>query len=312
MKLSLRFIRPYNQNEVLFMRMKCIFLLFSTTVLSYSPLLFSTDNENKTQQVYHYKTKVAAHRGGKALFPENTLYAYQQTVSRWRNCLLEGDIQITADNIAVLMHDTTVDRTTNGTGPIKEKTLSEIKALDAGYKFTTDGGQTFPLRGKGITVPTLDEVLEAFPDHIFLFEIKPLIENVFPITEPIIKKQRQGQVYLASVHPQVIEKIRKEYPEIKTCFTISDSFGFLSALRSETWSSYTPPAQMLAMNEKMESSFNITEDEMKKIKQKGIQILVFTINNPENIRRYVPSQVDWILSDYPDRVAGIESDWIKK
>lgn len=289
------------------MKTKHNFILFTFLFLLSFSILSHTDKNQSIPDNSH-KTKIAAHRGGKALFPENTLYAYQQTVARWNNCLLEGDIQITADNVAILLHDTTVDRTTNGQGPVKEKTLSEIKTLDAGYKFTTDGGQTFPFRNKGITIPTLDEVLEAFPNHTFLFEIKPPTDNISPIIEPIIKRNMQDRVYLASVHPLVIEKIRKNHPQIKTCFTISDSFDFLSALRGENWSNYTPPAQMLAINEKMESSFNITTDEMKKIKAKGIQILIFTVNNPENIKKLVSSEVDWILSDYPDRVAQLESE----
>ncbi|MGC8738452.1 MAG: glycerophosphodiester phosphodiesterase family protein [Candidatus Hydrogenedens sp.] len=273
----------------------------------YTIVSFGNNDEKLTQDKF-CKTKVAAHRGGKALLPENTLYAYQQAVSCWRNFLLEGDVQITADNVAILMHDTTVDRTTNGQGPVKEKTLKEIKELDAGYRFSNDGGQTFPFRGKGITVPTLNEVLEAFPEHMFLFEIKPFTEDLAPIVEPIISRNMQDRVYLASVHPQVIEKIRKEYPQIKTCFTVSDALSFLSALRSKNWSNYTPPAQMLAINEKMAENFKITPEEMKKIKEKGIQILVFTVNKSEDIKKYIFSEVDWILSDYPDRIAQLESE----
>lgn len=291
------------------MKSNRIFLIF-IFLISFFLAFLSSAVENKIISENSQGTKVAAHRGGKALFPENTLYAYQQTAARWNDCLLEGDIQITADNVAILMHDTTVDRTTNGQGPVKEKTLSELKTLDAGYKFTTDGGQTFPFRGKGITVPTLDEVLQAFPNHTFLFEVKPSTENISPIVEPIIKRNMQDKVYLGSVHPIVIDKIRKDYPQIKTCFTISDSFGFFSALRSENWSNYTPPSQMLAINEKMKNSFNITSDEIKKIQEKGIQILVFTVNNPENIKKLVSSEVSWILTDYPNRVAQMEKEWI--
>ncbi len=289
----------------------CSLLLFISICMLISTFTFANDKKSQ-EMIKPNKTKVAAHRGGRALYPENTIYAYQQTVSRWQNCLLEGDIQITADNVAVLMHDSTVDRTTNGQGAVSEKTLAEIKALDAAYRFTTDGGQTFPLRGKGITIPTLDELLEAFPNNVFLFEIKPTVENIKPIVEPIIKRNMQEQVYLASINPKTIQKIRSEYPQIKTCITIADSAEFLAALQNSNWSDYTPPATMLAINEGMEKSFKITNEEMKKIKEKGIQILVFTINNPEKIKKYLQSGVDWILSDYPDRVAQLEAELQKE
>lgn len=254
------------------------------------------------------QTKVAAHRGGKALFPENTLFAYQQTASLWKNCLLEGDIQLTADGVAVLMHDSDVERTTNGQGQVSKKTLKEIKMLDAGFNFTTDGGQTYPYRGKGITVPTLDEVLEAFPTHTFLFEVKPFVDNIKPIVEPILKRNMTNNVYLASIYPMIIQKIRSEAPQIKTCFTTYDAEEFLRVLRNNKWEEYKPPAMMLAINEKMEDYFKITNDDMKKMKEKGIQILVFTVNNPESIKKYLQSEVNWILSDHPDRVAQLEKE----
>ncbi|HOV31842.1 MAG TPA: glycerophosphodiester phosphodiesterase family protein [Candidatus Hydrogenedens sp.] len=286
----------------------CLLLILIGISILISTFTFANDIKMSQENVKLHKTKIAAHRGGKALYPENTIYAYQQTVSRWKNCLLEGDVQITADNVAVIIHDDTVDRITNGQGLVREKTLEEIKSLDAAYKFTTDGGQTFPLRGKDITIPTLDELLEAFPNNVFLFEIKPAAENIKPIVEPIIKRNMQEQVYLASVKPQIIQKIRSEYPQIKTCITITDSVEFLSALRSNNWSDYISPAKMLAINEGMEKSFKITNEEMKKIKEKGIQILVFTINQPEKIKKYLQSEVDWILSDYPDRIAQLEAE----
>ena len=71
----------------------------------------------------------------------------------------ELDLQRTLDNQLVVFHDSTVDRTTNGTGPVATKTLAQLKALDAGYTFTTDGGQTYPYRGRGITIPTIAEAI---------------------------------------------------------------------------------------------------------------------------------------------------------
>lgn len=257
-----------------------------------------------------YKTKLAAHRGGKDIYPENTLFAFQQTAQRWKDCLLEGDIQITADKVPVIIHDANVDRTTDGTGPVKEKTLSELKKLDAGFRFTTDGGATFPYRGQGITIPTLEEVLSALPDRTFLFEIKSsvLIEDVPHIVEPIKRLKKENQVYLASVFPPLIQKIRETAPQIKTCFTPADAEEFLRHLRSDSWASYVPPAQMLALNPNLEKQYSLTSDDMFKIKEKGIVLMVFTVNHPDVIRRYLQSPIDWILTDRPDLLAQIEQE----
>ena len=73
------------------------------------------------------------------------------------------DIHQTADGELVVIHDDTVDRTTDGSGPVRDYSLADLRRLDAGYRWTDDDGATFPYRGKGIRVPTLEEVLRSFP-----------------------------------------------------------------------------------------------------------------------------------------------------
>jgi glycerophosphoryl diester phosphodiesterase len=76
---------------------------------------------------------------------------------------LELDIQQTRDGELVVIHDPTLDRTTSGSGAVASYTLDNVRKVDAGYTFTTDGGATFPFRGQGITIPTLREVFTRFP-----------------------------------------------------------------------------------------------------------------------------------------------------
>lgn len=246
--------------------------------------------------------RLGVHRGGKGLFPENTIYAYTESIKRWRGCLLEGDIRLTKDGVPVLIHDATVDRTTNSSGSVAEKTLQELKTLDAGYKFTSDGGNTYPFRGKGITIPTLEEVLDTFPTETFLFEIKVPLEDVSVIAEPILKRKMEEMVYLASVHTATIQKIRASYPQLKTCYTIADAGPLIDALRNGGWERYSPPAQMLAMSPNLVNNFKFTSEEIDAIRGKGVKVLVFTINSSEYMKKYLMEyKVDWILTDYPDR-----------
>lgn len=95
---------------------------------------------------------VLAHRGGGGLWPESTLYAFEHAVELGVD-VLEMDVQSTKDGELVVIHDDTVDRTTNGKGRVQDLTLTEIKALDAGYTWTTDNGQSYPFRGQGPRVP---------------------------------------------------------------------------------------------------------------------------------------------------------------
>ncbi len=113
-----------------------------------------------------------AHRGGSGLAPENTILAFRRALEWWRADLLEIDVQPTRDGDAVVIHDPTVDRTTEGSGRVAELTVTELAGLDAGYRFTPDGGASYPLRGAGVRISTLREVLETFPGTRVNVEIK--------------------------------------------------------------------------------------------------------------------------------------------
>jgi glycerophosphoryl diester phosphodiesterase len=114
---------------------------------------------------------VIGHRGNRAFAPENTIESFAQAVAAGADAI-EFDVHVTADGIAVVHHDPTVERTTDGRGAIDRLTFSQLSELDAGANFTSDKGKTFPYRGKGHRIPSLDEVIEAFPSTPLLIEIK--------------------------------------------------------------------------------------------------------------------------------------------
>jgi glycerophosphoryl diester phosphodiesterase len=114
---------------------------------------------------------LVAHRGNSAHAPENTIEALRQGLAAGADAL-EFDVRLSRDGHAVLMHDPTLDRTTDGCGAVAGLTLAQLHRLDAGFRFTPDNGATFPWRGRGIAIPTLDEVLGAFPSTPIIVEIK--------------------------------------------------------------------------------------------------------------------------------------------
>ena len=114
---------------------------------------------------------VIAHRGSSAEAPENTLAAFEAAVRRGADAV-ELDVRLTADGAPVVIHDATLDRTTDRSGPVGALTLADLRSVDAGSKFTPDGGRTYPHRGQGARVPTLGEVLWTFPRMPMLVEIK--------------------------------------------------------------------------------------------------------------------------------------------
>ncbi len=101
-----------------------------------------------------------AHQGGRGLWPENTLYAFDHAKDLGVD-VLEMDLRATFDGEIVVMHDATIDATTEGSGRVDEMSLAEIRELDAGYRFK-DASGAFPHRGAGLTVPTIEEVLSTF------------------------------------------------------------------------------------------------------------------------------------------------------
>ncbi len=114
---------------------------------------------------------VVAHRGNSAFFPENTVESLLQGIDLGADGV-EFDVRLTRDGKPVVIHDATVDRTTEGSGPVERFTLAELQGLDAGYRFTRDGGRTFPWRGRGLHIPSLDEALDAIGTTSAIIEIK--------------------------------------------------------------------------------------------------------------------------------------------
>ncbi len=191
---------------------------------------------------------VIAHQGGDGVWPGDTMYAFENAVETGAD-VLEMDAHITKDGHIVLMHDETVDDTTDGSGLIEEMTLEELKQLDAGYDWSNDGGQTFPYRAQGIQVPTLDELFQKFPQMRYVIEIK-LTAN--PIDKPfcdlIRENKMQNKVLVASFHDEVMQNFRETCPEVATSASRGEvtkfvllSKVFLSGLVKPAYESIQPP-----------------------------------------------------------------------
>ncbi|WP_461052475.1 glycerophosphodiester phosphodiesterase [Spirosoma arcticum] len=130
-----------------------------TLVLLISASFFTRPTPAQTTGVAMPKQGLCAHRGCLDSHPENTLPAFKQAVALGAQ-MIEFDIQLTKDSALVIMHDETVDRTTNGTGKVFNLTLAEIRRLDAGVK----KGQSFA----GTLIPTFAEVLAIMPRNVWL------------------------------------------------------------------------------------------------------------------------------------------------
>jgi glycerophosphoryl diester phosphodiesterase len=244
---------------------------------------------------------VMAHQGGEELWPSNTLFAFERAVALGVD-VLEMDLHITADGALVLIHDETVDRTTDGTGVVEQMTLAEVKALDAGHYWTEDGGQTFPFRGQGITVATLEEVFQAFPQMPMSIEIKR-VDNL-PVAEPFCQMIRQyamqDKVLVASFHEDLMSEFRAACPEVATSTTQNEVINLFARHFVGLAASYSPPAQAVQAPEYRSGIQILTPRFIKDAHSRGMDVHVWTVNEAEDMQRMIDLGVDGIITDRPD------------
>lgn len=248
---------------------------------------------------------LGAHRCGRGEWPENTLVAVCEASRRWPDIVLEVDAQLTSDGHVVLMHDFGVDRTTNGNGYVGGMTLEAIRALDGAYHFTTDGGKTFPYRGTGVTVPTLDEAFAAAPNHRFFIEMKDGAQIGRATAEAIHRAGAEDRCILASLIPVFLEEFRVHAPGVATAYDVLCAADLLAALRGDSWEAYKPAHRVLALSPELRERFELTLDELSRIRSKGILVSMFTLNNREEMLEAITLGVDNILTDKPSVLAAL-------
>jgi len=255
---------------------------------------------------------VFAHRGGAKLWPENTLFAFRHAWDLGVD-VLEMDVHGTQDGAVVVIHDDTVDRTTNGHGAVREMPLTQIQSLDAGYRFTPDGGKTYPYRGKGIHIPTLEQVFDAFPEARFNIEIKsndpPIIDTV---AELIRRKGLQDRVIIGSFRQDIADRVRAALPHVATFATEGEvrSFWIWQTLRlSRAWRAVPDTLQVPTSYTLMGRPVTVVSPHfVQAAHSMGMRVDVWTVDDPAEMARLLDIGVDGIMSDRPDILLQVMRD----
>ena len=251
------------------------------------------------------KPLVMAHRGGQGLWPPNTLHAYERACELGVD-VLEMDIHMTADGSIVVRHDPTVDATSNGQGAIADLTLEEIKSLDAGYRWTADGGTSYPFRGRGITIPTLVEVLEAFPDIRLNIDIKPEQPEILPVFARLLADyNRLDTVLVASFHDRQIRSFRRMVPRVATAAGVVETGAFYLMNLLGLARLYRPQAEAFQPPEYDRGRRVVTERLVRSAHHHKMEVHVWTVNDERDMQRLLDWGVDGIITDYPDRLMKI-------
>ena len=242
-----------------------------------------------------------AHRGASARAPENTLEAFRLAAASGARGL-ETDVHMTLDGHVVAIHDDTVDRTTNGTGLVREMTLAQLRSLDAGYRFTPDGGATYPYRGRGVGVPEIGEVLREFPDLAVNVEIKedqPGVEEA--LLRVIEEEGAQERALVVSGQVRPVRRFRRLCGgRVRTGASAREIVGFYYWSRLRLEGLFRPPFDALQVPVEYRGTPVVTPRFLEAAHGLGVRVDVWTIDEPGEMRRLLDLGADTIMTNRPE------------
>ncbi|MDZ4403392.1 glycerophosphodiester phosphodiesterase family protein [Prosthecobacter sp.] len=220
---------------------------------------------------------LCAHRGAMSTHPENTIPALEEAI-RLGAHMIEFDIQLTKDGALVLMHDATIDRTTNGKGKVSDHTLAELKALDAGSKM----GKKFA----GTRIPTFEEALAVFPKNVWLnCHLKGGADVGAATAKVIDKAGRKHQAFLAAT-ASAAKDARAVVPDILICNM--ERQGDSMAYAQETIAMKAQFIQLLGKGE-------MPVEAVKLLNAAGVRVNYYHDESPEGLRRQWNAGVNFPL-----------------
>lgn len=230
--------------------------------------------------------------------------AFRDAVERWEADILELDVQVTRDGEVVVLHDDTVDRTTDGSGPVARMSWAELRELDAGHRFVGLDGD-FPFRGSGVGVPRLAEVLEAFPGTRLNVEIKDG-RAAGPLVELVRSHAAEHRVLVAAAR-ETRRRRARGYPgawgasawQVRAFWFLHDTpLGPL----------YTPRCDILQVPPVWKGRRVLTPSFVREAHRRNLPVQVWTVDDPDEMRRWLAMGVDGVQSDRPDLLARVLVD----
>jgi glycerophosphoryl diester phosphodiesterase len=248
---------------------------------------------------------VFAHRGGCALGPENTIAAFDRGLAAGADGL-ELDVRLSADRIIVVCHDETLDRTTNASGPVTALTADELSRVDAAYHFADKRG-AHPFRGQGIYIPTLREVLERYPDIPIIVEMKPDSEDMGrALAAEVVKAGAVDRVCAAGYGLRSLGAVRHVLPAMAT--SASRTEVRMALYRS--WAGWPPmrtPYGGYQVPEHAGSLRVVSRRFIRHAHRAGLDVQLWTIDEPPDMQRLLEWGVDALISNRPDLAVAVRN-----
>ena len=242
---------------------------------------------------------VAAHRGGVLLGPEGTLHIFRRAVEMGAD-VLDMDLRLSADGALVIFHDSRVDRTTNGEGRVNSLTLEQLQSLDAGYRWRGED-DSYPYRGQGLRIITLEEVFRAFPEQRLMMEIESQEARISrDLCNTVRAHARQESVIVSSFIGEVLDAFRDACPEVATAASTGEVtwYWLLHQMRLENL--YSPDFQLFQVPERRHSLTVVDRRFVECAHARNLPVHVWTVSRREDMRRLLDLGVDGIITDKPD------------
>lgn len=258
------------------------------------------------------------HRGSARLWPENTLRAFHGAVTAGAPAL-EMDLRATADGEIVVCHDATVDRTTDGTGPVSAHSLAQLSELDAGHGFVPGHGAEpggpdgpYPLRGAGaddLRVPTLRAVLTEFPDTLLTMELKEGPPDAPSLAADVARllaeHGRHDDVIVSAFDDAVLRDFRRVAPTVPTGTSAAEIAAFWQARDLPVVAPGTRPPVAFQVPVTYEGVEVVTPGFVADARAGGVAVHVWTVDDTDAMRWLLDLGVDGIMSDRPDRLVEV-------
>jgi glycerophosphoryl diester phosphodiesterase len=246
------------------------------------------------------RPRAIAHRGDSGARPENTIESFRAAAAAGAHCM-ELDIHTTRDGEVVVAHDADLKRMCGRDAKIAQLTYAELAASDAGFNFTTGNG-AYPFRGRGFRIPKLHEVLSEFSGERFVIEVKQTEPSLTRAMLEIIDRVGiRRRVIVVSEHQQPLDEIRQLAPGIPTNFSALEVGNMFQALARND-ATYRPPGDAFQVPPQYESWRLVTPESVSAAHRWGVEVHVWTVNEPAEMRALLELGVDGIITDYPSRL----------
>lgn len=241
------------------------------------------------------------HRGASAKAPENTLAAFELAVAAGAD-VLELDVHLSRDGVVVVHHDASVDRTTNGNGDVKSFTFSELRALDAGYRFV-DAAGGYGFRGRGCQIPRLADVLAAFPGRGFNIEVKQAEPPMVRAVLEVLERAGTSDVVLAAADDGIMRAIEAAEPGVALGMSSAECWRFWwQAMLGRTPREFA--GRCLQVPPYHYGVLPVTSRRVvRAAHEAGLEVHVWTVNDARAAAHWLARGVDGVMSDDPGAIA---------